>query len=211
MFYRPGIDKHGLPRNPFNALIVPRPIGWISSVAADGTVNLAPFSFFNGVSYSPPQVMFSAGPKPVEKNDPWEHKDSVANIEATGEFVCNIATWDLREQMNLTAVESPANLDEFEFSGLTKGPSELVTPPRVAESPIHLECRYLQSVALKTNEGWGHSTMIIGEVLGIHIDDSVLTDGFVDMDKIKPIGRLGYMDYATVDDVWEMHRPPDAK
>ena len=207
MFYRPGHERHGLPRNPFNALVVPRPIGWISSLAPDGTANLAPFSFFNAVSYSPPQVMFSAGPRPHRKGEPYDPKDSRTNPEATGEFVCNMATWDLRDAMNLTAEHVPPGVDEFEHAGLTKAPSETVAPPRVAESPIHLECRFLRSVRMKAWEGYGPNVVIFGEVVGIHIDDAVLTGGFVDMDKVRPIGRLGYLDYVTVADVWTMPRP----
>ncbi|MCY4239439.1 MAG: flavin reductase family protein [Rhodospirillaceae bacterium] len=207
MFYRPGQEYHDLPRNPFNALIVPRPIGWISSLAPDGTANLAPYSFFNGISYTPPQVMFSTGQRPHAKGEPHEPKDSQINPEATGDFVCNMATWDLREAMNMSAEHVPPGVDEFKHAGLTKAPSETVKSPRVAESPIHLECRYLQSVTTKTREGYGANVLIIGEVVGIHIDDAVLTNGFVDMDKVRPIGRLGYMDYVTVDDVWTMLRP----
>lgn len=207
MFYRPGRERHGLPRNPFNALVVPRPIGWISSLAPDGTANLAPYSFFNAVSYAPPQVMFSAAPRPHRKGAPPAPKDSRTNPEATGEFVCNMATWNLREAMNLSSEHVPPGVDEFEHAGLTKAPSETVAPPRVAESPIHLECRYLRSVPLKAAEGYGPNVVILGEVTGIHIDDAVLTDGFVDMDKVRPIGRLGYLDYVTVDDVWTMKRP----
>jgi len=207
MFYRPGQDHHGLPRNPFNALIVPRPIGWISSLAPDGTANLAPYSFFNGVSYSPPQVVFSAAARPHKKGEPYEPKDSQFNPEATGDFVCNMATLALKDAMNLSAEHVPPDVDEFVHAGVTKAPSETVNAPRVAESPIHMECKFLQGIDMKTREGVGPNKLIIGEVVGIHIDDSVLTDGFVDMDKVKPIGRLGYMDYVTVDDVWEMLRP----
>jgi flavin reductase (DIM6/NTAB) family NADH-FMN oxidoreductase RutF len=207
MFYRPNVEKHGLPHNPFNALVVPRPIGWISTLAEDGTPNLAPYSFFNGVSYTPPQVMFSGGPRPAPKGEASPPKDSVTNIEATGEFVVNMATWALREAMNKTAIEAPADFDEFAYAGLTMAPAETVKPPRVAESPIHLECKYLQSVRLKANPGFEPNIIVIGEVVGIHIDDSVLTDGLVDMAKVKPIGRLGYLDYTTVEDVWAMRRP----
>lgn len=207
MFYRPGKERHGLPHNPFNALIVPRPIGWISSLAPDGTPNLAPYSFFNGVSYTPPQVMFSGGPRPAPKGVGAGQKDSVTNIEATGEFVVNMATWDLREAMNKTSIDAPPGVDEFDFAGLTKEPAETVGVPRVKETPIHLECMYLQSVPLKANEGFEPNVIVIGEVTGIHIDDSVLTDGLVDMAKVKPVGRLGYMDYVTVENIWTMFRP----
>lgn len=207
MFYRPE-DGHGLPHNPFGALVVPRPIGWISSLAADGSVNLAPFSFFNAVSYTPPQVIFSGGARAAPKGaEEAPKKDSVANVEATGEFVANLATFDLRVQMNRSSIEAPPDFDEFDYAGLTKAPSALVKPPRVAESPVHLECRYLQSVALKTIPGHGPYTLVLGEVIGIHIDERVLTDGMVDMKKLRPIGRLGYMDFCVVEETFAMRRP----
>ena len=205
MFYRPQ-DGHGLPHSPFNAIVAPRPIGWISSLDAEGTVNLAPYSFFNAISYSPPQVMFSGGPGSM-RSPARPHKDSVANVEATGEFVHSVATWDLREAMNKTAIESPADHDEFEYAGLTKAPSELVKPPRVAESPIHLECKYLQSVRLKELPGREPNIMVVAEVIGVHIDESVLTDGLVHPRKLKAISRLGYMDYGVTDDFFTMGRP----
>jgi len=205
MFYRPQ-DGHGLPHNPFYAIVVPRPIGWISSLDADGVVNLAPYSFFNAISYTPPQVMFSGGPAAL-RSPARPLKDSIANIEATGEFVHSVATWDLREAMNKTAIESPADHDEFDYAGLTKAPSELVKPPRVAESPIHLECKYIQSVRLKELPGREPNVMVIAEVVGVHIDESVLTNGLVDPHKLKPIARLGYLDYTLVDDFFTMPRP----
>lgn len=208
MFYRPGIDPHGLPHNPFNAIVAPRPIGWISSLAPDGSPNLAPYSFFNAVSYTPPQVIFSGGPRPVRQaGETWERKDSVANIEATGDFVANIATWDLKEQMNRSSIEAPSDFDEFADTGLTMAPSKVVNAPRVAEARIHLECVYLQSVTLKANEGYGPNIIVVGEVVGIHIDDSVLTDGRVDPSKLRQIARLGYLDYCVVDEVFSMPRP----
>ncbi len=208
MFYRPGIDPHGLPHNPFNALVAPRPIGWISSLAPDGKPNLAPYSFFNAVSYTPPQVIFSGGPR-VESlpGEAWSRKDSVANIEATGDFVANIVTWDLKDAMNKSSVEAPPDFDEFAHAGLTMAPSEVVKAPRVAEAKIHLECVYLQSVILKAKEGYGPNIIVVGEVVGIHIDDSVLTDGIVDAARLKQLGRLGGMDYCVVDDVFQMPRP----
>jgi len=205
MFYRPQ-DGHGLPHNPFASLAAPRPIGWISSLAPDGTVNLAPYSFFNAVSYSPPQVMFSGGPGML-RDPALPRKDSVANIEATGEFVHNLATWELREAMNKTAIESPPDHDEFEYAGLTMAPSELVKPPRVAESPVQFECKYTQSVTLKGLPGAEPNIIILGEVIGIHIDERVLSDGMVDPAKLKAIARLGYWDYTVVEDHFTMQRP----
>ena len=138
MFYEPKKKNHGLAKNPFNSLIVPRPIGWISSVDAAGVYNLAPYSFFNAVSYQPPTVMFSAG---AGANDD-RLKDSARNIEETGEFVCNLATWETREQMNHSSIAAGPEVDEIALSGLTAIPSRLVKAPRIAEAPVHLECRF---------------------------------------------------------------------
>ena len=143
MFYRPS-EGHGLRRNPFNAVVVPRPIGWVSSVDAEGRVNLAPFSFFNAVSYVPPQVMFATTEPHREGGD----KDSLRNIRETGEFAVNLATWPLREAVNASSAPAPHGIDEFELAGLTKAPARLVSPPLVAESPVHLECVLVQIVEL---------------------------------------------------------------
>lgn len=203
MFYRTD-EPHGLPHNPFNALVVPRPIGWISSLDPHGRANLAPYSFFNAVAYSPPQVVFAAtGPHRAGGD-----KDSVYNIERTGEFVCNLVTVDLAERMNLTSVDAPRDSDEFEVAGLTKAPSTLVKPPRVAESPAHLECTLVRIVELLTDDAVkAPNRLVIGKVVGIHIDDAVLTDGRVDLALSRPLARLGYMDYAPVLDIFEMTRP----
>ena len=134
-------------------------------------------------------------------------KDTVANIHETGEFVVNVATWDLREQMNASATPAPRDVDEFEVAGLTKAPSELVDPPRVAESPVHLECYYTQTVSMATTDPAGSNTVVFGKVVGIHIDESVLSAGRVDMAKLQPIGRLGYLDYVKVTEVFSMDRP----
>lgn len=196
MFYEPKKKNHGLARNPFNSLIIPRPIGWISSVDASGVQNLAPYSFFNAVSYSPPTVMFSGGVGAAADG----LKDSVRNIEATGEFVCNLATWDTREAMNKSSATVPSDVDEIALSGLTAIPSSLVSAPRIKEAPVHLECRYLKSVDIP---GWTEadgSRVIFGEVIGIHIDDDFITDdGLIDVAKMLVIGRLGYSDYTRVD------------
>ncbi len=202
MFFRSD-QPHGLKRHPFNAIVVPRPIGWISSVDVEGRANLAPYSFFNGVSYLPPQVMFAA----TGNHDQGGLKDSVRNIEATGEFVVNLATWPLREQMNTTAIPAPHGVDEFEVAGLTKAASELVAAPRVAESPVHMECRHVRTVTLPTPDPDDPNTVVFGEVLGVHIDESVITDGLVDFAKLQPIGRLGYNDYVHVSEAFTMIRP----
>lgn len=203
MFYRTD-EPHGLPHNPFNALVVPRPIGWISSLDRDGRVNLAPYSFFNAIAYAPPQVMF-AGTGPHMAGG---LKDSVENVRQTGEFVCNLVTVELARAMNLSSVSAPREVDEFELAGLTKAPSTLVAPPRVRESPAHLECRLLQIVELATTDPvQAPNRMVIGEVVGIHIADELLVDGLVDIRRLQPLARLGYMDYAPVEGVFEMQRP----
>lgn len=203
MFYKAS-EPHGMKHNPFNGLVVPRPIGWISSLDKDGNVNLAPYSFFNAVSYHPPQVMFCATSPHTNDDGP---KDSVRNIIETGEFVHNMATWSLRQAVNLTSVAAPHGVDEFEVAGLTKAPAEMVAPPRVKESPIHLECKLVQVVDLPASQEGGSNTVIFGEVVGIHISDEVIVDGIVDIHKVDAISRLGYRDYARVTDVFTMNRP----
>ena len=201
MFYRPEED-HGLPRDPFNYLVVPRPIGWISTCSADGIDNLAPYSFFNAVAYSPPQVMFAA----TSGHRIGGLKDSVANARETGEFVVNLATWELREQMNTSATPVPSEIDEFGVAGLTKAPCQIVIPSRVAESPVHLECRTTQSLDLPSSDG-DRNTVVFGQVVGIHIDERVLTDGQVDIAKLRPLGRLGALDYVDVTEAFAIQRP----
>ena len=147
MFYKTDVGS-GLDRDPLNAIVVPRPIGWISTLDTDGRANLAPYSFFNAVAYEPPQVMFAA----TSNHAFGGLKDSAKNAAETGEFVVNLATWELREAMNASAVMAPSNIDEFEFAGLEKTPSELIKAPRVAQSPVHLECVYTQSLQLESDE-----------------------------------------------------------
>ena len=206
MFYEPKKKNHGLPKNPFNSLVIPRPIGWISSVDEKGVQNLAPYSFFNAVSYSPPTVMFSGGVGSASDG----MKDSIRNIEATGEFVCNIATWDAREQMNKSSKNLPPEEDEISLSNLTAVSSSIVAAPRIKEAPVHLECRHLKSVDIP---GWTDADayrVIFGEVVGIHIIDDFITDeGLVDVAKMLVIGRLGYNDYVRVDgdSIFTMDRP----
>ncbi|HVJ35891.1 MAG TPA: flavin reductase family protein [Terriglobia bacterium] len=198
MHYDPRHDGHGLPHNPFYSLVVPRPIGWITSISETGVVNLAPYSFFNAVSSDPPVVMYSSDGR----------KDTLNNIEKTGEFVCNLATWDLRDAMNATSGRYPPDVSEPEVAGLEMVPSVLVAPPRVKASPAALECRYLQSIELTNGDGVPiGNTVVLGEVVQIHIADEVITDGRVDLTKIRPIARLGYMDYTVVDTIFSMKRP----
>jgi flavin reductase (DIM6/NTAB) family NADH-FMN oxidoreductase RutF len=203
VFYEPR-SGHGLPQNPFNGIVLPRPIGWISTLDEQGAVNLAPFSFFNAVAYVPPQVMFATtGPHAQDG----AHKDSMRNALATGEFVANLATWPLREAVNTTSTPAPHGVDELALAGLTPVPSRIVAPPRVAESPVHLECRVTTHVELPTPDPDDPNTVVFGEVVGVHIADDVIVDGIVDVTRLDPIARLGYREYARVRDVFTMTRP----
>ena len=207
MFYEPKKKNHGLPKNPFNSLVIPRPIGWISSVDKDGVYNLAPYSFFNAVSYSPPTVMFSSGIGVADD----KIKDSARNVEASGEFVCNLAIWDTREQMNQSSATLPPETDEIALTRLTPIDCKLVSVPRIAEAPVNLECKYLKTVEMP---GWNEGDVykvLFGEVIGIHINDDFITDeGLIDVTKMMPIGRLGYNDYVRVDadSSFTLVRPP---
>ena len=201
MFYRPE-DGHGLPHNPFNAIVTPRPIGWISTRDADGVRNLAPYSFFNAVAYVPPQVMFaSTGTKPDQDGT----KDSVANIRATGEFCVNIVSEALKDAMNASSAMLPAESDEFEAAGLTAVPCETIGCDRVAESPANLECRLTQIVTLEGKSNF----VVFGEVTGIHMRDDCLKDGRFDITTYRPLSRLGYRDYTVIRDLFELARPDD--
>ncbi|MCB1509921.1 MAG: flavin reductase family protein [Hyphomicrobiaceae bacterium] len=207
MFYEPLKGDHGLPKNPFNSLVIPRPIGWISSVDSAGVVNLAPYSFFNAVAYRPPTVMFSVGHGQVEDDG---KKDTLRNVLETGEFVQNFVTMDNRAAMNATSADLPKDVDELLRASLTPLPSRLVKPPRVAESPIHFECKVVGHYDLPNTQGQHHYTVVFGEVLGIHIDDAYITaDGQIDVARLVPLARLGYQDYASVtgDKIFTMERP----
>lgn len=199
MFYETTDNKHGLRHDPWKALVVPRPIGWVSTISKDGICNLAPYSFFNAVSSKPHYVMFSSGTR----------KDSVRNAEETGEFVCSLATWDLRYHMNTSSAAVPHGVDEFPLAGLTAAASTLVRPPRVKESPVAIECRYWKTVEIPANGNGEDHYVVFGRVLGIHIDDHFIKDGIVDTAAMRPIARLGYMDYAVVtpETVFTIHRP----
>lgn len=203
MFYEPSRNDHGLPRDPFKSLIVPRPIGWISTISAAGTVNLAPFSFFNAVAEAPPIVFFAPGGR--KRDRPF--KDSRANAEATGEFVVNIVTYELREAMNATSASFPAETDEMAAVGLAPAPSRLVRPPRVAASPVHLECAYLRTIDLPADAPDEPNAMVLGRVVGIHIADTAIRDGYVDVRLFRPVARLGYSQYTVVDRRFSMRFP----
>jgi flavin reductase (DIM6/NTAB) family NADH-FMN oxidoreductase RutF len=198
MFYSTAKNDHGLPHDPFKALVAPRPIGWISSLGADGAVNLAPYSYFNALSSHPPIVCFSSE----------DRKDSVVFAEETKEFVCNLATWDLREAMNQTSAPYPRGVDEMRAAGLTPAPSRLVKPPRVAEAPVALECKWLQTLVLRDLDGRPLERYVVfGQVVGVHIADQFLHNGRVDTAAMKPIARCGYNEYALVEAVFAMTRP----
>jgi flavin reductase (DIM6/NTAB) family NADH-FMN oxidoreductase RutF len=203
MFYEPMKGSHGLEHDPFKSCVVPRPIGWISTISDKGNHNLAPYSQFQNLTFDPPYVMFSAN-----QNTSGNRKDTVINIEATGEFVHNMATYDLREAVNKSAQEVPPEEDEFEISGVTKVSSKLVKPARVAESPVHFECKYYQTMRLPGNGPMGSVDIIFGKVVGIHIKDEFITpEGKLDIPKIRPLARMGYYDYTSIESVFEMAIP----
>jgi flavin reductase (DIM6/NTAB) family NADH-FMN oxidoreductase RutF len=199
MFYDTRKNDHGLPYNPFKAIVAPRPIGWITSMNAKGEINLAPYSFFNGITDKPPIVMFSSeGPK-----------DSVAFVEETKEFVCSLATFDLREQMNGTSAPLPRGTSEMHATGLEPAPSRLVRPPRVKASPCALECQWLQTVRLGDVEGRALDRYVVfGQAIGVYIDDRFIRNGRLDTAAMRPIARCGYDEYAMVEQVFRMTRPP---
>lgn len=197
-FYEPS-SGHGLAHDPFKAIVAPRPIGWISSRDSAGRINLAPYSFFNAVCDHPPMVMFSSSG--------W--KDSVSNIKATHEFVWNLVTRELAEQMNLTSASLPHGVNEFEFAGLTPAPSRVVAPPRVADAPAALECRLVEIVQLHDLDGAALEQFVtIGQVVGVHIDRAYLRDGLFDLLATHPVQRAGYAaDYTEATAGFQMKRP----
>jgi flavin reductase (DIM6/NTAB) family NADH-FMN oxidoreductase RutF len=186
MFYDPRRKNHGLPHDPYPAIVAPRPIGWITSMSRRGEINLAPYSFFNSVSSEPPVVMFASHGR----------KDTLEFVEETKEFVCNLAVWDLRHQMKDTSQAHPRGVSEMELAGLESAPSILVKPPRVKASPCALECKWLQTLQLTDVDGSAISCFIVfGQVIGVHIDEKFLKDGLLDTASLKPIARAGYQDY----------------
>ena len=201
MFYSTRSNNHGLPFNPFKSCVIPRPIGWISTMSHDGIVNLAPFSMFNQLGYDPPLVFFSGSNRP----ETGQRKDSVTNAEETGEFVVNMATYAMREQVSASARFVAPDVDEFELAGVTKLPSHMVKPPRVAESPVNMECVYHSTLTIPANRRDTIHRVVIGRVVGIHIRDDALTaDGRLDIANIRPLARLGYTDYTSVTEVFSM-------
>jgi len=203
MFYQLNNNNHGLAYDPFKSCVVPRPIGWISTMGLDGVPNLAPYSQFQILTFDPPYVMFAAN----QKTD-GNRKDSVVNAEQSKEFVYNMATYELREAVNITAQEVPPDVDEFELAGVGKAPSKMVKPYRVKESPVQYECRYHQTLRIRGKGVLGTVDVVIGEVLAIQIkDEFIMPNGKLDIIRMKPIGRLGYYDYTCVESVFEMVIP----
>ena len=183
--------------------VVPRPIGWISTLSAAGAPNLAPFSYFNAVSAAPPTLLFCLGPK-----DPGTPKDTLKNVRDTGEFVVNVVTEALAEAMNHTSVKAPYGEDEFALAGVTPAPSLTVRPPRVAESPIHFECRVAHIYPVGEGESHIGSHIVVGHITHIHVDDALLIDGDkIDLGKLKPVGRLAGRGYARITDTFDLERP----
>lgn len=198
MFYEAGQRPPVLKHDPFKAIVSPRPIGWIGTKSKDGVLNLAPYSFFAVIADRPPLVMFSSSGR----------KDSQRNVEETGVFTTNLAGRALLDAMNLSSASAPSDVDEFALAGLTPAMGRLVDAPFVAEAYAALECRVVEVKPLKGLDGVeSENTMIIGQVVGVHIRDEAIRDGRLDMGLVRPLGRLGYMDYCDAGDVFELFRP----
>ncbi|KAF2815015.1 uncharacterized protein BDZ99DRAFT_408632 [Mytilinidion resinicola] len=220
MFYMPGSTPHNLPHDPFKACVLPRPIGWLSTLSPAGHANLAPYSQFNNLTFDPPYVMFSANQTAAATQ-----KDTVRNVEATRVFCWNLATYALREAVNATAAELPHGADEFAHAGLAREPSrtvfvmvktaaaggyeeeQRVPVPMVQASPVRFECEYYTTLRLPGRAPVGSADVVIGRVVGVHIKEEVLTDGKIDVRKTLPIARCGYFEYAVVREVFEMVVP----
>ncbi|MEL7280409.1 MAG: flavin reductase family protein [Pseudomonadota bacterium] len=202
MFYRPE-DGHGLPHNPFNAIVTPRPIGWISTRGSDGSENLAPYSFFNAVAYVPPQVMFAST---SAKEDRDGTKDSVANIRDTGVFCVNIVEHAMRDVMNVSSGPWAREVDEFDKAGIARDECETIPCSRVAAAPAALECKLTQVVQLPGAANY----VVFGEVTGVHMRDDCMVNGMFDVTKFNPLARLGYRDYTTVRDLFSLNRPGES-
>ena len=197
MFYEPS-KGHGLPHDPFKAIVAPRPIGWISTRGRDGSINLAPYSYFNAFSGRPPLVWFSSEGV----------KDSFTFARESGEFVANLVGKHIFREMNATSVDAPRGVSEFGYAGLTPAPSRLVAAPRVAEAHAALECRVTETFEPKGLDGRPAGVHVCaGEVIGVHIDEAVLTDGLFDNVKAGNVSRLGYLDFSAVTETFAMRRP----
>ena len=203
MHYDPGREPCPLPFSPFKACTVPRPIGWISTISRAGIANLAPYSQWQNLTFDPPMVMFAAN-----QYSDGRRKHTVINAEETGWFVWNMCSFALKDAMNITAMEWPEGVDEFDKAGLTRTPCVDAPGPRVAESPAHFECKYLSTHRLRGNSGHGWVDVVYGEVMRIHVKDEVLTaQGKLDYKAIQPLARMGYYDYTAVSETFEMRIP----
>ena len=202
MFFTPGTHlQSGLSHNPLKAIVSPRPIGWISSQGSDGSVNLAPYSYFNAISEQPPMVMFSSAPGGDTS------KDSLRNVLETKEFVVNVVSAALGDAMNVSSGSFPYGTNEFDEAGLEMATCETVSVPRVKAAPAALECCLWQAIELPAPQNGRASTMVIGTITGIHIADDVIVDGKVDVAAYQPLARLGYMDYAQITELFAIQRP----
>ena len=201
MFYRPA-EGHGLPHNPFNAIVTPRPIGWIATRGRDGSDNLAPYSFFNAVAYEPPQVMFASTSAKPDRDGT---KDSVANIRDTGVFAVNIVEYAMRDIMNQTSGPWDREVDEFAFASVEKAECETINCPRVANAPATLECKLTQIVTLPGEANF----TVFGEVIGVHLRDDCMKDGRFDVLSFNPLTRMGYRDYSVIREAFSLKRPDD--
>jgi len=198
MFYPTDTNKHGLAHDPFKAIVAPRPIGWIGTKGTDGSLNLGPYSFFNAISDRPKLVMFSSSGR----------KHSQQNARETGVFTCSFVSRNLVDQMNQSSATVPYGVNEFEFSGLTAKQGEIVDAPYVAEAFAVLECKVTEIIEPRGLSGEpSENVMVIGEVVGIHIDETIIREGRLDMAIARPVARMGYMDYAEGSDVFELIRP----
>lgn len=199
MFYTTDTRKHGLKFDPFKALVVPRPIGWVSTLNESGQPNLAPFSFFNAISDAPPMLMFSVA----------NGKDTVNNISATGECTCSLASNALVDEMNMSSAAVNSEVNEFDLGNIETADSQLVKPARVAKSPAAFECRLWNTIELPQVEGRDGYTTVIVQVVGVYIDDTYIVDGMVDVAAMAPLARLGYMDYAVINEanIFSLNRP----
>ncbi|TDT74682.1 flavin reductase (DIM6/NTAB) family NADH-FMN oxidoreductase RutF [Arthrobacter sp. AG258] len=203
MKYDPALERSPLPYSPFKSCTVPRPIGWLSSISPDGVENLAPYSQWQNLTFDPPMVMFSANQYPDGRR-----KDTVLNAEQTGWFVWNMATYDLREAVNISAMALPFEENEFDRAGISKRYAELSPTPMVAESPVHFECKYLSTHRMTGNSNVGTIDIVFAQVERIHINDEVLTpDGRLDIPKIRPLARMGYHDYTSITETFELKIP----
>lgn len=203
MHYSPEADDCPLPFDPFKSCTVPRPIGWISTVSKSGSANLAPFSQWQNITYDPPIVMFSA-----DQHVDGRKKDTVINAEETGFFVWNMATYDLRDAVNRSAQPVARGVDEFELAGVSKAACIEAPGPRVAESPCHFECRYLNTLRFPGTTRVSDADVVFGQVIHVHVDDRfLLPSGKLDILRIRPLARMGYYDYTSVTDIFEMRIP----